>query len=352
MPRKLQGLLAVLASREGKPLSRDYLASLLWGQSGAERARQSLRQAFTTLRTLLPAEMALALRASQQHASLDAGCVALDVREFEAALARGDLAGLRQAADLYRGDLLEGMNLGEPVFDEWLAAERQRLRALCLQAREALLDQELRLPNHSGAIEAAQRLLAADPAHESAHRALMRSYAAQGRRDVALRQYRICSEALRRALDVAPDARTDALLEEIRIAEVPAARPGRRSILVVDDEPVTRAMLQGLLAEAGYDAVVADDGADALFLLGRRQFDLVVSDLRMPLLDGFKLLEIVRSKGPRTPVIVVAGAAGGAEQQARVLAAGAEDYIPKPIDPEVFLLRVRKVIERHGALHG
>jgi DNA-binding SARP family transcriptional activator len=343
LPRKLQGLLAVLALREGEPLSRDHLASLLWGRSDAERARQSLRQAFTTLRALLPAAAARGLRTTPQQASLEAGSLILDVREFEAALGRGGPEGLRQAAALDRGELLEGLNLDEPMFDEWLAQERTRLRALSLKAREALLDEELRSLNHAGAIDAAERLLAADPAHEPAHRALMRSYAAQGRRDLALRQYRACAEALRRVLDVAPDANTDALLEELRNARLPAARPGRRSVLIVEDEPVTRAMLHGLLDEAGYDAVSAADGADALLLLGARRFDLVVSDLRMPLLDGFKLLEIVRSKGARLPVIVVAGGAGGAEQQA--LALGAADFIPKPIEREALLHRVRNAID-------
>jgi CheY-like chemotaxis protein len=82
----------------------------------------------------------------------------------------------------------------------------------------------------------------------------------------------------------------------------PEARP---RLLFVDDEPAMRALASAVLAGRGYDVVTAKDGLDALRLLADPLPDLVISDLRMPRMSGFELLEIVRERFPLVPVIAL-----------------------------------------------
>ena len=116
------------------------------------------------------------------------------------------------------------------------------------------------------------------------------------------------------------------------------------SVLVVEDEIVTRAHVVAILTAAGYDVVTAEDGADALVLLGQRPFDLILSDIVMPVLDGLRLLEVVRERRIETPVVFLTGRRGSAsEATARQL--GAVDYITKPIDREVLLQSLAKALQ-------
>jgi DNA-binding NtrC family response regulator len=89
--------------------------------------------------------------------------------------------------------------------------------------------------------------------------------------------------------------------------------------------------------------VVAADGADALLLLSGRAYDAILSDIRMPLLDGLKLLEIVRDKRITAPVVLISGQAG-ADVEAEALRQGAADFLPKPVQRDVLLLRLEKVL--------
>ena len=78
-------------------------------------------------------------------------------------------------------------------------------------------------------------------------------------------------------------------------------------LLVVDDETSIREVTSAMLAEQGYEVLTAEDGQQALELLPRFRPDLVITDLRMPRLSGFELLEIIRERFPRLPVIAVSG---------------------------------------------
>ncbi|MBH5396725.1 adenylate/guanylate cyclase domain-containing protein [Bradyrhizobium sp. CNPSo 4010] len=102
-------------------------------------------------------------------------------------------------------------SVAAPEFENWAAAERQRLRELALEGMAKLLDHHL----SEGVIERgthiATRLLAADPLQERVHRALMELYARQGRQGAALRQYRTCAELLSKELGIEPDAQTKSL---------------------------------------------------------------------------------------------------------------------------------------------
>ena len=80
-------------------------------------------------------------------------------------------------------------------------------------------------------------------------------------------------------------------------------------LLVIDDEPAVREVSCECLRLLGYDVEAARDGADGLAQLARERFDLVVTDLRMPQLDGWDVLESARAITPGMPVIMVTGAA-------------------------------------------
>ncbi|MDX1604803.1 MAG: BTAD domain-containing putative transcriptional regulator, partial [Candidatus Competibacterales bacterium] len=139
---------------------------------------------------------------------LDADAVAVDVRDFEHLLDDATPRALARAVELYRGEFLEGFNPRAPAFEDWLMAERSRLRERALMAMQALLDQELANGATERAIRLALRLLALDPLRESVQRTLMELYARQGHYGAALKQYRVCQQVLRRELGIAPESAT------------------------------------------------------------------------------------------------------------------------------------------------
>ena len=116
-------------------------------------------------------------------------------------------------------------------------------------------------------------------------------------------------------------------------------------ILVVEDEPVTQRLLKKILEDRGYGVVIAGDGIDALMELGKGNFDLILSDLSMPNLDGFKLLDFINMKRIKTPIIFLTGS-DDVEDEIKVLALGAKDYIRKPLNRDLLLLRVSKVLHQ------
>jgi transcriptional activator len=125
------------------------------------------------------------------------------------------LASLERAAALYQGDLLAGMVVDEAPFEEWLLAERERLRELALEGLVKLLVHQRNAGAGEGAIRTALRASALDPLHESVHRTLMRLFVQSGRRGAALRQYQICVGVLQRELGVEPESETKRLYRSI-----------------------------------------------------------------------------------------------------------------------------------------
>ena len=214
--KKARALLAYLAARPAQAHSRDQIAELLWGARADEQARGSLRRTLSDLRKALPLADGEWLVSDGDTVRLDDGKVDVDVARFEGLAADGGAAALEQAAELYGGEFLAGFGLHEGAFEEWLRTERERLRQLALKALTKLLAHHTASNALDPAIQTATRLLALDPANEPAHRALMQLYARQGRRSEALRQYRLCCEALMRDLGIRPDAATEALHRELQ----------------------------------------------------------------------------------------------------------------------------------------
>ncbi len=128
-------------------------------------------------------------------------------------------------------------------------------------------------------------------------------------------------------------------------------------VLVVDDEPLVRQALKRVLAGAGYEVVLAEDGQQALECLAKHPIDLVVTDVAMPNLDGLSFLRQVREHSPDLPVILVAGAPT-TDSAISALRYRATEYLAKPIDPTQLLeatehaLRMDKLAGlRREALH-
>ena len=210
--KKAQALLACLAVAPGNILTRDKIAGVLWSDSDDGHARNSLRQALTLLRHDLVAVEPFPIIVERDRLSLDRVPVDVDVWSFERLAVSSRFEELRKAGDLYRGDFLDGLHLSDPAFEEWSAAERERLRRLASDVFERLAACQ----TGAGAIATARRLLALDPLREASHRLAMQGYAAQGEVDLALRQYKTCREILRRELGVEPDAETQDLYRRIR----------------------------------------------------------------------------------------------------------------------------------------
>ena len=127
-------------------------------------------------------------------------------------------------------------------------------------------------------------------------------------------------------------------------ADRPTAAESAR-ILVVDDERSMREMLAILLKREGHDVVVAENGRTAIDQLNTRPFDLVVSDARMPDLDGLEVLRHARSINPSVIAIMVT-AYGSPDLLRGVAQLGVNDYVEKPFNTEVLRFRIRKELDR------
>src|SRR5215813_1223306 len=194
--KKAQALLAYLACHPGQSCPRDKLATLLWPERDDRQARANLRKVLFVLRprlSLVPPS----LRLDEDTVTLDSAALDVDVLAFQRLARRADPEALQQAVDLYGGDLLEGLGVTEAPFEEWLVAERERLRELALETLAKLLADQTKSEESGAAVATALRLLALDPLQEAVHRALMRLYVRDGRRDAALRQYQSCVDTLR-----------------------------------------------------------------------------------------------------------------------------------------------------------
>src|SRR4030095_2808934 len=132
--KKAQALLAYLGLRPGQTHQRDMLAALLWAEQSEAHARDGLRHALVALRKALPDVQPPSLLVEGQTLALNPAVVEVDVPTFECRVSEGTPQALEQACELYRGDLLLGFIVNEPLFEEWLVAERERLREMALEA--------------------------------------------------------------------------------------------------------------------------------------------------------------------------------------------------------------------------
>ena len=131
------------------------------------------------------------------------------------------------------------------------------------------------------------------------------------------------------------------------VLEQPVTTVTRKSVLIADDEPITRTLVKLLLERDGYTVMEAHNGREAVDLAVRQSPSLIVMDLNMPEMDGYEAISEIRHVDglQHTPIVVVTTEDGPTIAQ-QVLALGADDYILKPFEPSVLTARVKAAFSR------
>ena len=203
-------LLVYLRMEPHREHARSSLATLLWSECDERKARHSLSQALGRIREAL-GDAALAVGRETVHWRGPLPCDA-------ARLEDGDPTAMDAELRLYAGDFVVGLALGDgaAAFDEWADARRAFLRRRAAKLLDASAAESERLGRHGMALQLATRVLEIEPLSETAHRRVMRAWAALGERAMALRHYHQLERTLRREEGLGPDPATQALAAELR----------------------------------------------------------------------------------------------------------------------------------------
>ncbi len=245
--RKEQWLLALMVLRQNRAVERTWLASTLWPDS--QRARVQLRDTLYDLRKSLGSQAERLYSPTAQTLQLNISNADVDLINFDAAIASGEMASLQQATRLYRGALLEGCN------EEWVYPERVAREHAFLNALENAADYSLAAGEIGPAIGHLQQLIAADPLRETAYCRLMEALAASGNYAESSQLYREFRLRLRQEFQIEPSAETTQLYLRLRVQarrsrlSVPAQSPG------LTISPGTQAGTQPLASNSANPAV-------------------------------------------------------------------------------------------------
>lgn len=211
--RKGHWLLALLALRQGRSVSREWLAGTLWPESEPGQAFYNLRQCLTNLRQAL-GNAALVLQSpTPQMLCLAHEAVEVDVTAFDTAFADGSPAALAAAAFLYRGPLLEG------CAEEWAVTERAVREQNYLALLERLAGHAAARGEPAAAARTLRVILTVEPFRETAHCALMQALMDCGDSVAAMQVYRDLRLLLRRELNADPAPATEACFRDLRVRE-------------------------------------------------------------------------------------------------------------------------------------
>ncbi len=204
---RMQRMLALLALASGARLRRDRVAYQLWPDSSEAQARTNLRKLLHDLRQPFAKPDDFLEVGGQTIGWNPDGPVWVDVVAFTDALSRGDAAA---AVRHYGGDLLPA------CYDDWVTAERERLRSLAIDALTGLALEANEEGRDNAAVDHARHLLRIDLLHEPAYRVLMEALARRGDRNEALRTYHRCVDVLEQELGVGPDSATVGAYSRLR----------------------------------------------------------------------------------------------------------------------------------------
>lgn len=213
--RKSRALLAYLAIAPGCTASRSALAGLLWGDTGDEQARQSLRQALSSLRRIKIGADGL-LRSDDETVQLDTALVDIDCLDMLRLDDQADIDTLLRVCAAYRGPFGAGLEIEEAGFDDWLRAERQRVADRAVILHDRLVRRLGAAGRHQEALVHANALLAINPIREETHRAIIVLEAQLSGRAAAMQRYETFRLLLRDELAVRPEAATIRLIDQLR----------------------------------------------------------------------------------------------------------------------------------------
>lgn len=213
---KTKLLMIYLAWQDGRATSREKLAYLLWGDHPATQARASLRQVLSELRKILEPLAPACLHADGEDISLEPSCIDLDALQFLRLSRLKDEASLQKAADLYRGQVLDGIDLGSAGFEDWVGQERRLFHQTATKTVYRLIDLNIDKGHRTKAIENAEKLIELDPLDEATYRKLMKLRAAEGQFHASLQLFEQCKEILLDELAIDPQSETVRLAEKIR----------------------------------------------------------------------------------------------------------------------------------------
>ncbi|MDX1396493.1 MAG: response regulator, partial [Gemmatimonadota bacterium] len=118
-------------------------------------------------------------------------------------------------------------------------------------------------------------------------------------------------------------------------------------LLIVDDDEAFRLSTSELLADEGYRVRVAASAAEASPIIESTDLDLLLLDLRMPGIDGLRVIEVLRRRGSRVPILMISGY-GDVETAVEALHLGADDFLTKPVDPPELFERVAGLLARRA----
>jgi signal transduction histidine kinase/ActR/RegA family two-component response regulator len=119
----------------------------------------------------------------------------------------------------------------------------------------------------------------------------------------------------------------------------------QRQILIVDDKEVNRSVVAEVLKTVGFAVAEAENGADALAQFERVRPDLIITDIAMPVMDGYEFTHLVRQFHSQEIPIIASSASVSASDQGRAIAAGCNDFLPKPLDLEVLFIKLHKFLK-------
>lgn len=222
---KGKAILKYLITNGNHPVQKDVLMDIFWRDAEPESARNNLNVAIYGLRQALRAD-----RSDFPHITFQDDCYQLnptmnlwiDIVEFLRCYENGQnlmrtgglikaISEFEKAINLYHGDLFE-----EDLYEDWPIPQRENLKDSYLLVLDRMSRYYFEIKNFAVAANLCQKILAKDACREDAHRRLMKCYSHQGQRNLALRQYHLCVEALKFTLDVPPSQETTDLYRQIR----------------------------------------------------------------------------------------------------------------------------------------
>ena len=206
--RKAEAFLAFLALSPGQKHRRDEIAALLWSDRGRDQAQHSLRQTIYLIQKCLADLGVSSLLADRHSVALEQDAVEVDAIRMQELAALATPEALLEAAALYRGELLAGIDIADEAFEEWLRDQRARHRELASDILMRLLRSQQDAGDLQAALQTGLRLVALDPIREDVQRLLIELYFNLGRSDSAARQFQEYGLVLRRELGIGPSLAT------------------------------------------------------------------------------------------------------------------------------------------------